>query len=135
MARFFWVLPLALSTVALSCAPAGRHGPSPYDGPHLARRSAAPNVTIDVENQHWLEVRVWVEWPGVHYLLGNVDPGTRNAFHVPGYLIDEMGSPRLYAEPMGSIDEVLTDPIELGHARRIEWKLKKVLENSRPRVM
>jgi hypothetical protein len=112
-----------------------RHGPSPYDGRAAPPVAAATDLTVEIENDHWLQMRVWVEWPGVRHFLGDVNPGTRDAFHVPAYLIQRLGDPSLYAECMGSIDEVHTDPIHLGYGHRVEWRLKKVLENSRPRVM
>ena len=129
------VVCLALSVLALSCVPLGRSGPSPFERRSSDAAFSAADVMVEVQNQHWLEMRVWVEWPGARHLLGNVEPGGSAVFQVPGQLMRRPAEPRLYAESVGSIDEVHTGPIDLTAGHRIEWRLKRVLANSRPRVM
>ncbi|HSG08757.1 MAG TPA: hypothetical protein VLA36_10400 [Longimicrobiales bacterium] len=80
-------------------------------------------------------MRVWVEWPGMRRFLGDVAPGGAATFQVPAEIRGTRGRLRLYADPTGSIDDVMSDPIEVGDGRRIEWRLRKVLANSRVRVM
>ena len=92
-------------------------------------------MSIVVSNDHWLPMRVWVEWPDRDYFLGSVEPGSRSTFMVPGHLVARFESLRLFADPRGSIDQVLSDPIDVTKGHRIEWQLKKVLGSSRARIM
>jgi hypothetical protein len=80
-------------------------------------------------------MRVWVEWPGMRRFLGDVAPGAAATFQVPAEIGRTRGRLRLYADPTGSIDDVMSDPIDVGDVHRIEWRLRKVLASSRARVM
>lgn len=135
MERSFLSVSLALVVLAAGCAPVVNGAPSPFDDAASRRETTAMDVMVEVRNQHWLPMRVWVEWPTMARFLGDVAPGGSAAFSVPGYLVQRMGGMRLHAETRGSIDEVLTEPIDMGGGRRVEWTLRKVLGNSRPRII
>ena len=92
-------------------------------------------MSVVVYNNHWLPMRVWVVWPDHNYFLGDVAPGARDTFTVPGYLVARAATLRLFADPTGSIDQALSEPIDVRHGHRIEWQLQKVLASSRARIM
>ena len=126
---------IALVLVTSACVPTMRTGPSPFDAtPHRSRRDVM-EMSVVVTNDHWLPMRVWVEWPDRDYFLGSVEPGERGTFSVPGYLVARAETLRLYADPTGSIDYVTSDPIDVTKGHRIEWLLRKVLTSSRARIM
>lgn len=131
-----WALTLALSVMSTACASARTD--SPFSSTGTQPRSPSPStadLSIEVRNQHLLAVHVWVQWPGERRFLGDVPAGTANTFRVPATMAHRFDSLRLYADPVGSVDDVLTGPIKIGHGHRIEWRLEKVLANSRARVM
>jgi len=127
------LLPLVALTTA--CVPAMRAGPSPFDDAPASAANDVLDMSVIVTNNHWLPMRVWVEWPDRNYFLGDVEPGSRGTFMVPGYLIGRSETLRLFADPTGSIDQVLSDPIDVTRGHRIEWQLQKVLSSSRARIM
>jgi len=124
-----------LLLVTSACLPTMRAGPSPFDEAPAPSANDLIDMSIIVTNNHWLPMRVWVEWPDRDYFLGDVEPGARGTFTVPGYLIGRSETLRLFADPTGSIDQVLSDPIDVTRGHRIEWQLQKVLGSSRARIM
>lgn len=122
-----------LLACTVACAPAA--GPSPYDALDAERASfQAPDLAIEVRNDHWRTMTVWVHWPGTRHFLGDAEPGTITTFRVTADLVRRFETLQLYARPSGSGDEVVTKPIEVRRGHRIEWRLSKVLTNSRMRV-
>jgi len=116
------------------CAP-GFRTTSPFDGIVTRADPQVLDLPIEVSNDHWLPMRIWVEWPGMSRFLGDVAPGTTATYQVPRELVRRFGPLRLHADPTGSIDEVLSAPLDLAHGSRVQWRLRKVLSNSRARVM
>lgn len=107
----------------------------PFAAPRGGSSTDVVDMPVVVFNNHWLPMRVWVEWPDRNYFLGDVEPGARGTFSVPGYLVARSKTLRLLADPTGSVDQVLSDPIEVKRGHRIEWQLQKVLASSRARIM
>jgi hypothetical protein len=129
------VLLLPLVALTAACVPTMRAGPSPFDEAPAPTANDLLDMSVIVTNNHWLPMRVWVEWPDRDYFLGDVEPGSRGTFTVPGYLVARSETLRLFADPTGSIDQVLSDPIDVTRGHRIEWQLQKVLSSSRARIM
>lgn len=127
---------LGLAFLVAGCA-TGRHTiPDPFGG--VARETtglAAAEVSVVIRNDHWLPIRVWVEWPGSTRFLGDVPAGSSVLYQVPGDLVVRHGPFRLRADPTGSADEARSEPIDLRAGHRVEWRVLKVLANSRVRVM
>jgi len=132
----------ALATLALvaGCASGPHHAPSPFDrsaqekdGPGIPMQDL--EISVTVHNEHWLPMRVWVDWPGDwHFFLGDVPPETATAFRVPGNLVERNGNFRLFAEASGSSDDVLTEPIDVRRGRQVEFFVRGVMSCSRTRV-
>ena len=130
------VLTIAICASALSCASPSQFAHSPFEGPSAApAMPAAATLSVVVSNEHWLSMQVWVYWPGMRRFLGDVAPGSSTTFQVPGDLVRRFESLRLYADPTGSAEDVLTDPLDVRGGRRIEWRLRKMLLNSHARVI
>lgn len=118
----------ALAVCACASGPAGGSPGSDLDpGP-------AFDPLVEVRNDHWLPVQVYVLWSGTRYFLGEVAPDRRDVFRIPRSLI-EAGGVRFMADPLGSAFETTTEPVELGTGRRFEWRIRKNLESSRVVVM
>ena len=135
MARATTGLTLAILASTAACMPVGRAGPSRFDSAPAPSRRDVVEMSVVVYNNHWLPMRVWVVWPDHNYFLGDVAPGVRDTFTVPGYLVARAATLRLFADPTGSIDQALSEPIDVRHGHRIEWQLQKVLASSRARIM
>ena len=117
----------------LVCACAGG---STTGGISAPRVDAGPafDPLVEVRNDHWLTVQVYVLWSGTRYFLGEVEPDRRGVFRIPRSLV-EGGAVRFLADPLGSAFETTTAPVELGDGRRFEWRIRKNLESSRVLVM
>jgi len=116
------------------CAVPGRGGPSPFD---RGRDVVAPmvDVSIEVTNDHWSSMRLWIEWPDGRYFLGEVDSGRVQTFRVPAHVARRFDTLQLYADAMGSADSVLSEELDLGRGRHVTWRLHKVLSFSRAHIM
>lgn len=118
---------LALTFSACALAPA-------TERPLSSTQEPATDPVVEVRNDHLLSVRIFTFWSGTRYFLGEVPPGTVASFRVPRELVrgDQI---RLLADPIGSADEYMTDPVELGGGRHIEWQVRTYLRGSRLRIM
>jgi len=93
------------------------------------------DVNVQVHNDHYGPVLVTAVWDDMTYFLGEVGVDETRIFRLPGYLVSERGGPRFLADPRGSTQEFLTDPVPAETARWIQWTLKRNLHPSRPHVM
>lgn len=131
------VLPLAAGLMCLAgCASAPLGGPPPFRDRTLDAVLIAPELCLEVRNEHWRRVEVWVEWPTLRrYFLGDIDSGGIGVFAVPGDLLRLHGDFRLFLRPRDSRDQFLTAPIDPNGLHRVEFTVRKVLANSRAIVM
>ncbi|MGH7475493.1 MAG: hypothetical protein ACRELD_04335 [Longimicrobiales bacterium] len=100
-----------------------------------ARGPDAHPLMLNVRNDHWLPVRLFLVSVGGRQFLGEIAPGARAEYQISSVGAGGAGSLQLIADPLGSADEVMTEPVELGGARWIEWRLKRDLRTSRPRTL
>lgn len=131
-ARVFCLIILALG---VGCVPPGQVGTSPFERRSDSWHERDADLFIVVRNEHWRPMRVWVDWPGWHHFLGDVAAGEVATFRLPASLARRQPSLRLYADPTGSTDEVRSEAIDVSRGHRIEWRLRKVLADSRAIVM
>lgn len=127
---------LGLTWVLAGCVATARvpGGASPFEAP-APSGGEATLVCVEVANESTYPMRLWVQWRSLSRFLGDVPPGERARFWIPADLIARQGAPRLQADATGSADGVLTPPIELRGGRHIEFRLRRVLSNSRARVI
>jgi len=135
MTKAYRLTTLASFVLAAGCVVPGRSGPSPFDGASVQPVRQVVDVSIDVTNDYWLPIRVWVDWPDGRYFLGDVEPGRTNAFRLPGYLAERSETMRLFGDAVGSVDQILSDPLDVRTGRHIEWRLHRVLSFSRAHIM
>lgn len=122
------ILPLA-SLLVCACATA----PGPWTSTGLGYHPVL-DPQLEVRNDHWLPMRVFLVADAGRYFLGEVEPGRVGLYRIPRELVPN-GTLRLLADPSGSTAEHLTAPLQLGDARQIAWRLKKNLDGSRPHVI
>jgi hypothetical protein len=92
------------------------------------------DLSVRIQNEHYDPVRVSAVWEDMDYFLGVVNPGTSAVFRLPSYLLASHGGPRFRADPQGSAQDQLTQPVNCARARWVEWRLKRNLISSRPTV-
>lgn len=116
MSRTLTLLVLALTLTG--CATGGGSAPSTSDGSYP--------VTVRVENNRWFDMRVFVEGgTGVQQPLGIVAGQSRAAFVLPRHLVDSGAELRLVADPSGSTQRSISDPLDLAGTRNVEWILRR----------
>ena len=93
---------------------------------------ALPPV-LDVRNDHWSPMRVFLVRPGFRYFLGEVEPGDRGTFPIPRDLLLD-GQVRVLAEARGGAVDHVTEPLSFGGGHHLELRLAKNLYSSRIRV-
>lgn len=82
-------------------------------------------ATIRVENDRWFNMNVFIEGGvGDRYFLGTVRSNGMNVFQVPVHLLDTPEL-RLLADPMGSTQQMISEPIRLEEGRNLKWSLRK----------
>jgi outer membrane lipoprotein SlyB len=97
---------------AAGCAPKQRFGPQTWSA------SSAPTVTV--RNDNWLDVAVYVVRGASRFRIGTVRGSSTETFRLT---LDRSGtaSPmRILADPIGSTQGYVTEPITLGPGQRLE---------------
>ena len=87
---------------------------------------------IEIRNDHWRAIRVFMVAAEGRYFLGDIAPDAVQLFQIPKEFIKADGKAQFLADPDGSADEYLTEPIQVAGVGRIYWRLRKSLYNSRP---
>ena len=108
---------------------------APYQAvPPAADRSlpALPPV-LDVRNDHWSPMKVFLVRPGFRFFLGEVEPGERGTFPIPRDLLLG-GDVRVHAEARGAAVDHVTEPLRFAGGHYLELRLAKNLYSSRIRV-
>lgn len=121
-----WTLSLglpALFLLASSCAPGSALDTSPFDPPR-------GDVYAEVQNDHQLDVRVFVLRYGAAERLGTVTSHTRESFELPSSWIDNGVSVALHVEPIGAVEEFTTRDFVLEPGSVIELTVRNFLSTS-----
>lgn len=92
------------------------------------------DLRVRVKNEHYDPVSVSAVFEDMNYFLGIVRPGVSQTFQIPSYILASHGGPRFHADPEGSAQDLLTQPVNCARARTVEWRIKRNLHASRPRV-
>jgi len=96
-------------------------------GGRAARRSPTGEpVTVEVDNQNYLDVVVFALRDGTSARLGDVSGLMRGTFDVPDHLI-VVGTVRLLVDPVGSPQAYLTDPILVSPGDIVELRVAGVI--------
>lgn len=110
---------LAAAALAFGgCASAGA-------GERGAAEDRSYPATIRVENDRWFNMNVFIEGGvGGRYFLGTVRSQGTNVFQVPVHLLKRPDL-RLVADPSGSTQQMISEPIRLDEGRNLKWSLRK----------
>ena len=97
---------------------------------------AAPEVDplaptpLTVDNNHWLDIVVFVFHDGELSRVGTVTAASSTNFFLPNWMIGQSRNIRLLADPIGSADAVGTETIHIQPGQFIEWRLESQLARS-----
>ena len=136
-------LALALALGACSTPRSGDATAVPYPATHGPNAAAASAIgahpgaypafqpVLEVRNEHWAPMRLFLVRPGYRFFLGDVQPGSRQSFPIPRDLL-LAGPLQLHASASGvAVDHFTEVPLDQGH--RLELRLRKNLYSSRIR--
>ncbi len=122
---------LAASTLLSACAGAGAQ----YVAPHGANRKTE-KIEVAVTNNNWMDMDVYVLRGSARMRLGSVTSMTGAVFEVPrGLNVGSEGNLRLLADPVGSSQTYISDPILVQPGSRVVWSLENTLPLSSYRVL
>jgi hypothetical protein len=109
---------LAIAATTGACAPAASgfdNAPGPQGG---------PAATVEVENNNWADMTVYVLRGGSRVRLGMVTSMGKSVFRIPASLLNTSGDVRLLADPVGSRDTYTTPIIQVNPGERIEFNIE-----------
>ena len=85
---------------------------------------------LTVDNNHWLDIVVFVFHDGELSRVGTVTAASSTDFFLPTWMIGQSRNIRLLADPIGSNDAVGTETIHIQPGQFIEWRLESQLARS-----
>ncbi len=97
------------------------------DEPTDRRRA---EITAQVINNHWLDIRVYAVADGRTHRLGLVTSYTNDEFKLPSWFADASHNTQLVAYPVGSRSRVATPILLLVPGDIIEWRVENNLRLS-----
>lgn len=118
MLRLHNLLPVVLVALSVgACAPrAGvKSGPA-------APASAAASVRVT--NNNWSDMTVYMERTGLRVRLGTVTSMGSQTFRVPGSVLGGEGDVRLVADPIGSRESYVTQPVQVWPGQMVAFKIE-----------
>lgn len=109
---------MAVAVVAGGCATGGEQV-------HWAPESDGFDVVINVDNDQFYEVRIFVEGGiGAQKILGNVPPHSSRTFTLPRQLVGSSDELRLIADPLGSARQMISQPLDMTRGHNLQWQLR-----------
>lgn len=84
-------------------------------------------TTVEVTNNNWSDVRVFIVHGGSRIRLGTVSAMGRQVFQLPRTMSYATGNVRLVADPIGSRNAHFTAPITLSSGQRISFRVENHL--------
>ncbi len=121
------MMALALSGVVLTGACAtGRGAAAPEDQPDAL---AAPDVpaVVQVSNQNWQDIDVFVLRPGIKERLGMVTSMGKTVFKLSNSMLAGTSGVRLLISPIGGGGDFLTPEIPLTQGQRLDLDVENNL--------
>lgn len=119
---------MAVAVVAAGCATTG-------EGSYGTPESDGFDVVINVENDHWYDMRIFVEGGiGAQKILGDVPARSARTFTLPRQLVGSSSELRLIADPRGSARQLMSKPLDLARGHNLNWQLRST-GTTRLRVM
>ena len=117
-----------VAALALAASGCGGHQYVEDDAAPEADPLAPTPLTVD--NNHWLDIVVFVFHDGELSRVGTVTAASSTNFFLPNWMIGQSRNIRLLADPIGSQDAVGTETIHIQPGQFIEWRLESQLARS-----
>ena len=89
----------------------------------------SPPVTLLIENRNWADITIYAIRGGSRVRLGTVTSMNSAEFVIPAEVAGS-GNIRLLADPVGSTQTFLSEPVVVGPGEQIEWRLAQNLRQS-----
>ena len=90
----------------------------------------ATDVPVQIINHHWLDITIYVIHDGQRTRLGVAGGSAETRLELPSHLLGVGRDIQLYADPIGSLDDAITEVIVVQPGQFIEWLLESGLERS-----
>jgi hypothetical protein len=88
------------------------------------------DVPLHVNNNHWLDVTIYVIHDGQRTRLGVAGGTAETQMVLPHRMLGMGGAIQLYGDPIGSSEKAITEVINVQPGQFIEWSLEWGLERS-----
>jgi hypothetical protein len=114
---------LALSFTACASGPAA--------GPQTA--PAAPlgsQAQVQVTNNNWSDMRVYVERSGMRQRLGTVTSMGTRTFDIPRTMLSGASSVRLIADPIGANQGFVSHPLQVSPGQQVNFTIENQMSIS-----
>jgi hypothetical protein len=118
--RFFSVLAVVLLVLAVgACSMGGGEGSA--DAP------SRPATTVEVQNNNWMDMVIYVVRSGMRVRLGMVTTMNRASFRVPNFVAGASTSVRLEAHPIGSNQRFVAPAVQAWPGQTIDLTIQNHL--------
>ncbi len=87
-------------------------------------------VTLFVRNYNWNTVHVYVMGAGQNLSLGQLSSMDTATYVIPRSILASDQSVRLIADPIGSVQGYISEPVFVSAGDRIEWTINNALSQS-----
>lgn len=116
---------VTLMTLPLGACSSSQLGPS-----GSVDRTTPGGVLVTVDNRHVMDIRVYFVRGPSSMPLGSVRTLERRSFALPTSMTGHSGTVQLLADPIGSIETYVTDPIPAYPGDEVRWTLAPALQHS-----
>jgi hypothetical protein len=115
-----WLAAAVVSASLVGCAGNGKvqDGPAP---------PAQADARVEVTNNNWADMRVFVERGGMRVRLGTVTSMRTASFRIPRTMMNQSGNLRLVADPIGSPERHTSQPLTIWPGQRVEFRIENHL--------
>lgn len=120
-------LALTLAAAVLLLGSACSSNAGPQNGP-LPSSSLA--TTVEVQNQNWSDVRIYVLHAGSRFRLGTVTSMARTSFTLPRSLQHSVTGIRIVAHPIGSNEQFALPTVSAVPGQTVSLRLENQLSIS-----
>lgn len=88
------------------------------------------DVPLQVTNHHWLDITIYVIHDGQRTRIGVAGGSAETRLTLPSRLLGIGRDIQLYGDPIGSLEQTITEVIIVQPGQFIEWLLEANLERS-----
>jgi hypothetical protein len=98
--------------------------------PHIITPIIGPSWSLRVENNHVLDLNVYVIHDGQRSRVGTVTAAQVHEFHLPLYLLGPGGEISLAATRIGGPGELRSEMIIVERGGQVDWFIPRAFEHS-----